>query len=245
LSKSAKHDSGSFSAVDDLLAEAHAFVEDWLVRALPPRDAPPRRLHCAMHEAVFPGGRRARPLLCRLVADLHGGGDSELVGRFAAALELVHCASRVQDDPQSHAAHGQATVILAGDALLTLAFETLANAPAHAASIGFRLLGLLASATGGAHGVIGAQAMELEPSPGEGDVARRLQTVALLRAAAIGGAILGGADGETARWARVGELVGLALRAGDLDRARTGKALRDLLGPSTLESEAIQRLPRR
>jgi geranylgeranyl diphosphate synthase type II len=244
LSKSAKHDSGSFSAVDDRLAEAHAFVEDWLARVLPPRDAPPRRLHCAMHEAVFPAGRRTLPMLCRLVADVHGGGDSELVGRFAAALELVHCASRVQDDLQSHAAHGQATAILIGDALLTLAFETLANAPAQE-TIAFRLMGLLASATGGSHGVICAQAMELERSPDE-DVPRRLATVALLRAAAIGGAIISGADGETAHWARVGELVGEAVRSGD--RTRIGKAavtraaLRGLLGASTLESEAIQRL---
>ena len=105
------------------------------------------------------------------------------------------------------------------------------------------MLGLLASATGGSHGVIGAQAMELEPPPDEGNLAPGLETVALLRAAAIGGAIIGGADGETARWARVGELAGLAVRAGDLDRERfeIAAALRELLGASTLEAEAIQR----
>ena len=68
------------------------------MRVLPTRDAPPARLHGAMHDAVFPGGRRARPLLCRLVADSYGGGDDEMVGRLAAAIELVHCASLVQDD---------------------------------------------------------------------------------------------------------------------------------------------------
>ena len=200
MSTTARHDSGSFRHADDRLLEAHAFVEEWLRRVLPPRDAAPRRLHCAMHEAVFPGDRGARPMLCPLVAERHGGGDVELVGRFSAALELVHCAARVQHDAQSHAAHGKATAILAGDALLTLAFDTLAQARAE--PVAFRLLGLLAAATGGAHGIIVARAMERE-------------TVALFRAAALGGAIAGGADGESERWARVGERVGAAVHAGE------------------------------
>ena len=200
MSTTAKHDRGSFRHADDRLLQAHAFVEDWLTRVLPPRDALPRRLHCAMHEAVFPGDRGARPMLCPLVAGLHGGGDGELVGRFSAALELVHCAARVQHDPLSHAAHGQATAILAGDALLTLAFETLAQAQARVEPVAFRLMGLLASATGGSRGVIAALAMERA-------------TVALFRAAAVGGAILGGAERESERWARVGERVGAAVHS--------------------------------
>src|SRR5207237_10247317 len=83
---------------EQILAQAQAFVEEWLLRALPTRDAPPARLHGAMHDAVFPGGRRARPMLCRLIADRYGSGDQEMVGRLAAAIELVHCASLVQDD---------------------------------------------------------------------------------------------------------------------------------------------------
>lgn len=200
MSKTARHDSGSFRHADDRLLQAHAFVEDWLLRVLPPRDAAPRRLHCAMHEAVFAGDRGARPMICPLVAERIGGGDDELVGRFSAALELVHCAARVQDDAQSHDVHGQATAILAGDALLTLAFATLAHAPARVAPVAFRLMGVLATATGGSHGVIGARAMDRE-------------TVALFRAAAVGGAILGGAESDSDRWARVGERVGAAVHA--------------------------------
>ncbi|MCU1279453.1 MAG: geranylgeranyl pyrophosphate synthase, partial [bacterium] len=110
------------SAPDQLLVRAQGFVEEWLLRALPTRDAPPARLHGAMHDAVFPGGRRARPLLCRLVADSYGGGDDEMVGRLASAIELVHCASLVQDDlpcfddaqmrrglPACHVVYGEAT----------------------------------------------------------------------------------------------------------------------------------------
>src|SRR5580765_2939679 len=131
-----------------------------------------------MHDAVFPGGRRARPMLCRLIADRYGGGDDEMVGRMAAAIELVHCASLVQDDlpcfddadtrrglASCHKVHGEATAILVGDALLTLAFETLSNAPTRLGSVAFRLMGLLTAAAGSAHGIIGGQALELEPLP--------------------------------------------------------------------------------
>src|SRR5262249_43915020 len=143
-------------APEQVLQRAQAFVDDWLLRALPSREQPPLRLHGAMHDAVFPGGRRARPLLCRLIADRYGAGEDELVGRMAAAVELVHCASLVQDDlpcfddadirrglPACHVVYGEATAILVGDALLTLAFETLANAPTRRAPAAFRLIGLL------------------------------------------------------------------------------------------------------
>src|SRR5579859_4854139 len=112
-------------APEQILAKAQSFVDEWLLRALPTRDLPPARLHGAMHDAVFPGGRRARPILCRLVADRYGNGDHEMVGRLAAAIELVHCASLVQDDlpcfddaatrrgmPACHVVYGAATAIL-------------------------------------------------------------------------------------------------------------------------------------
>jgi geranylgeranyl diphosphate synthase, type II len=216
------------SASEQLLVRAHAFVEEWLLRALPTRDAPPARLHGAMHDAVFPGGRRARPLLCRLVADSYGVGDDEMVGRLGAAIELVHCASLVQDDlpcfddaatrrgrPACHVVYGEATAILVGDALLTLAFETLANAPVRRATASFRLMTLLTAAAGSSHGVIGGQALELEPHPVELEIYHRHKTAALFRAAAAGGAICAGADSDVSRWARIGELIGCALQLRD------------------------------
>ncbi len=198
------------------------------MRALPTRDAPPARLHGAMHDAVFPGGRRARPLLCRLVADSYGGGDDEMVGRLAAAIELVHCASLVQDDlpcfddaktrrgqPACHVVYGQATAILVGDALLTLAFETLANAPVRRAPVAFRLIGLLTAAAGSSHGVIGGQALELEPHAVELEIYHRHKTAALFRAAAAGSAIICRAESDVPRWSRIGELIGCALQLRD------------------------------
>src|SRR5262245_48532225 len=85
-------------ARDKAADRARAFIEDWLDRVLPVPGTPPARLHVAMREAVFPGGKRARPGLVRLVAEAYGAGERELVGRMAAAVELVHCASLVHDD---------------------------------------------------------------------------------------------------------------------------------------------------
>lgn len=219
---------GSRPGPKQLLVQAQAFVEEWLLRALPTRDTPPARLHGAMHDAVFPGGHRARPLLCRLVAERYGAGDDELVGRMAAAVELVHCASLVQDDlpcfdnaatrrglPSSHVVYGEATAILVGDALLTLAFETLANAPARRAATAFRLIGALTAATGSSAGIIGGQGLELEPHPVDLGHYHRQKTAALFRAAAAGGAICCGAESDVSRWARLGELMGCALQLRD------------------------------
>jgi geranylgeranyl diphosphate synthase type II len=278
--------------VRSVLGRARSFVEEWLERVLPGQEIPPTRLHNAMKWAVFPGGARARPLLCRLVADVYGGGDDELVGRMAAAVELVHCASLVQDDlpcfddaatrrgrPACHKEYGDATAILVGDALLTLAFETLANASPRRASEAFRLIGLLTNATGSSNGVIGGQALELEPHEVDLGMYHRQKTAALFRAAAAGGAICCGEEAEVSRWARIGELVGVALQLRDdledVDACedRTGKtggrdqllgrpnaalhdgaestrsrravlvdAVRELLGPSTPQSEALHLL---
>lgn len=228
----------SQSDAEKLLAQAQAFVEEWLHRVLPTRDSPPARLHGAMHDAVFPGGRRARPLLCRLVADRYGGADDELIGRLAAAVELVHCASLSQDDlpcfddaksrrglPAIHVVYGEATAILVGDALLTLAFETLASAPPSRASVAFRLIGLLTAAAGSSHGVIGGQALELEPHPVELEIYHRHKTAALFRAAAAGAAIVCGAESDVPRWARIGELIGCALQLrDDIDDVGAGEA---------------------
>jgi geranylgeranyl diphosphate synthase type II len=214
--------------VERILATAQAFVDEWLLRALPTRETPPTRLHGAMLDAVFPGGRRARPLLCRLVADRYGAGDDEMVGRMSAAVELVHCASLVQDDlpcfddagtrrglPACHVVYGEATAILVGDALLTLAFETLANAPQRLAPVAFRLIGLLTAATGSSHGVIGGQALELEAHAVDISHYHRHKTAALFRAAAAGGAICCGVESDVSRWARIGELIGCALQLRD------------------------------
>jgi geranylgeranyl diphosphate synthase, type II len=219
---------GETRTPEQILGDALAFVDEWLLRALPARETPPSRLHGAMHDAVFPGGRRARPVLCRLIAERYGHGDDEMVGRMAAAVELVHCASLVQDDlpcfddadtrrglPSCHKVYGEATAILVGDALLTLAFETLANAPTRRAQHAFRLMQVLTAATGSSNGIIGGQGLELEPHPVDVGHYHRQKTAALFRAAAAGAAICCNAETDVSRWARLGELMGCALQLRD------------------------------
>ena len=215
---------------------ARSFIEEWLARSLPPVGDPPTRLHLAMREAVLLGGKRTRPLLVMLVAESYGElRHPELVGRMAAAVELVHCASLVHDDlpafddadtrrgrPSCHAAFGEPTAILVGDALLTLAFETLAGSPLAQAVAALRMTRLLAEATGSRAGIIGGQGLELQTNV---DVLayHAQKTSALFRAAAAGGAIASGTasddlreqESEIARWSRFGELLGHALQLRD------------------------------
>jgi geranylgeranyl diphosphate synthase type II len=205
-----------------------------------------------MHDAVFPGGRRARPLLCRLIAERYGHADDEMVGRMAAAVELVHCASLVQDDlpcfddantrrglPSCHTVYGEATAILVGDALLTLAFETLASSPARRGQTAFRLMGVLTSATGSSNGIIGGQGLELEPHQVDVGHYHRQKTAALFRAAAAGAAICCGADADVSRWARLGELMGCALQLrDDLDDVEGAS---DQMGKPTGRDQALGR----
>ncbi len=140
-------------------------VEAALYDLLPSRDEPPRRLHEAMHYAMFPGGKRLRPMLT-LLGCLATGGERARALRPAAALECLHTYSLVHDDlpcmddddlrrgrPTCHRVYGEALALLVGDALLTLAFEGVAvgGGPAVAA---------LARAAG-SRGMVGGQVEDL------------------------------------------------------------------------------------
>ena len=124
------------------LAERAQLVDRLLERAVPPASEPPERLHAAMRHLLFPGGKRFRPALAFAGAEAVGGRP-EAALPVAAAVELVHTYSLVHDDlpcmdddverrgkPTVHVAFGEATAVLAGDALLAAAFEVLAGAPA-------------------------------------------------------------------------------------------------------------------
>jgi geranylgeranyl diphosphate synthase type II len=122
--------------------------------------APPR-LAAAMRAAVFPGGARIRPLLCLAVAGACGDDRPEMADAAAVAIELMHCASLVHDDlpcfddaptrrgrPSVQAAFGEPLAVLAGDALIVLAFETLGRAALHAPERLAPLIGIVAASTG-------------------------------------------------------------------------------------------------
>jgi farnesyl diphosphate synthase len=211
------------------------------------------RLIAAMRHAVLGGGKRVRPLLVIESAALFGLTPQD-AAHTAAALELVHCYSLAHDDlpamdndelrrgqPTVWKAYDEWTAILAGDGLLTLAFEVLARAETHAdPAVRVALVSALARASGAA-GMVGGQALDLMADK-RGDPAsptivhiRRLQamkTGALLVFACEAGAILGRAtDGERRALADFGAALGFAFQiADDLldaegDAATVGKAV--------------------
>ncbi len=188
------------------------------------RDAPPR-LRAALHHAVFPGGARVRPRLALAVSGACGGHPPGLALATGCALELLHCASLVHDDlpcfddadlrrgrPSVHKAFGEPLAVLAGDALILLAFETVARSGHLAPERLPALMTLLAEAAGPARGLVAGQAWESEP---EVDVARyhRAKTGALFVAATRGGALAAGADPQP--WTHVGMRLGEAYQVAD------------------------------
>jgi len=193
-------------------ARLHAWAqrsESVLERLLPGPDAEPARLHAAMRHASLGGGKRLRPLLVYATGQALGADDESLDGA-AAAVELVHAYSLVHDDlpamddddlrrgrPTVHIAFDEATAILAGDALQTLAFETLASSPLPS-ELRIELVRALAAAAGAA-GMAGGQALDLAVTGfGQSMEAlqrmHRLKTGALIRAAVEMGARIAGAD---------------------------------------------------
>ena len=132
-------------SLKSFLESSRAAVDAELERILPPADEYPYSIHQAMRHSVFAGGKRLRPILCVESGRLFGGEEAKLI-RLGSALELIHTYSLIHDDlpaldnddfrrgkPTCHKAFGEATAILAGDALLTLAFETI-SAPGMSAN---------------------------------------------------------------------------------------------------------------
>jgi farnesyl diphosphate synthase len=224
----------------------------------------PERLVAAMRHAALGGGKRLRPFLLTESAALFDV-SAEVALDAAAAVECVHCYSLVHDDlpamdnddvrrgrPTVHKAFDEWTAILAGDALLTLAFEVLATAGEHSdPAVGTALIAALAQAAG-AGGMVGGQCLDLEaeklarpPQPDAAHVGRlqAMKTGALIRFACEAGAILGRAGADERRaLAAYGARLGLAFQiADDLldvegDAAAMGKAVRKDWAKATLHA---------
>jgi geranylgeranyl diphosphate synthase, type II len=187
-------------------------------------DSPPK-LAAAVRYAVFPGGARIRPQLCLAVAAACGATDRDLCDGAATALELLHCASLVHDDlpcfddaatrrgkVSLHRAFGERLAVLAGDALIVLAFDALA-AGAHCSPqrLG-ALIGVVARGVGLPTGIAAGQAWECEPRVNLSDY-QRAKTGALFAAATMAGAITAGADHKP--WALLGDCLGEAYQVAD------------------------------
>lgn len=189
------------------------------------RDHAPPQLACAIQHAVFPGGARVRPQLALAVAQACGDDAPELADAAAVAIELMHCASLVHDDmpcfddaetrrgkPSVHAAYGEATALLAGDALIVMAFEALAFAGATAPQRLPSLLHAITDGVGMPGGIVAGQAWEGEPGAPPA-LCRNAKTGALFIAATTAGALASGADPRP--WQSLGHKLGEAYQVAD------------------------------
>ena len=195
-------------------------IERALAAAVEIAPGGPPRLGEAIRHAVFPGGMRVRPRLCLAVAQAGGAAQSPLATGAAAAIELLHCASLVHDDlpcfddaatrrgvASVHARFGQPLAVLAGDALIVLAFETMVRAGA-----GAPMLLLLAQAAGTPHGLVAGQAWESEPEIVLSTY-QRAKTASLFALATMEGALAAGLPAEP--WRALGGWLGEAYQVAD------------------------------
>jgi geranylgeranyl diphosphate synthase, type II len=236
--------------IREYLEERRVQVDAELERVLPPAGQYPTSIHQAMRYSVFAGGKRLRPILCLEAGRLLGGDEKSLL-EVGCALELIHTYSLIHDDlpaldnddvrrgkPTSHRKFGEATAILAGDALLTLAFEVL-SAPGLAADHQLRLIYELSHAIGTRAGMVAGQVVDLETTGLKTDVAtleyiHSAKTGAFIRAAVRSGALCAQAgEADLGRVTVYGEKIGLAFQIAD--------DLLDVLGSEEALGKAVRK----
>jgi geranylgeranyl diphosphate synthase, type II len=239
----------------DLVRES---VDSELKRLLPPPDDFPFSIHAAMRHSVFAGGKRLRPILCLESGNLFQSGERGILTR-ACAFEMIHTYSLIHDDlpaldnddlrrgkPTCHRAFGEAIAVLAGDALLTLAFETLLSPGPPSGASKLRVAHELSQAIGTRHGMVGGQVADLESGVAEVNEERleyihSSKTGALIRMAVRAGAIYAEAsEEEVDRLTRYGEKVGLAFQIADdlLDETSSTEALGKTAGKDKEQRKA-------
>jgi geranylgeranyl diphosphate synthase type II len=272
------------STVKNLLQMGAGATDAALERLLPGPETLPHSIHRAMRHSTFAGGKRLRPILCMEAARVTASAsasDSEStalpvgIADLGAALEMLHTYSLIHDDlpaldnddlrrgqPTCHVAFGEATAILAGDALQTLAFQTIGNLPADALTT-VRILREVSAAvgtgvghvgdidTGLAPGMIGGQVMDLEgehqkPTAEIVEAIHRAKTGALITVSIVAGGLYGasaaGAASEDTigRLRRFGERAGLAFQIVDdvLDMTEDSAQLGKTAGKDTASDKA-------
>jgi geranylgeranyl diphosphate synthase type II len=237
----------------DTLEEGRILTDAALERLLPLPTQYPSSIHAAMRHSVFAGGKRLRPILCMEAAQMVEGCVPTGIEDLGAALEMLHTYSLIHDDlpaldnddlrrgrPTCHKAFGEATAILAGDALQTYAYEVLARlqCPAEAR---VAIIAEIAHATGSVGGMIGGQVMDLEAEHTAADAQtleyiHRSKTGALLTASVVtGGMYAGGTEAQIAGLRSFGENIGLAFQIVDdvLDVTQTSEQLGKTAGKDT------------
>src|SRR5688500_7729447 len=231
--------------LDALLAASRALVEVELNSILPPVGAAPEKVHQAIRWSVFAGGKRFRPALLLATGQAFGSEIKQLI-RTACAFEMIHTYSLIHDDlpamddddlrrgrPTCHVRFDEATAILAGDALQTLAFQTIADDDRLAASTRIALVSELARAAATPDGMVAGQALDMEAEARQVTGAQleeihRFKTGALIVAATRCGAIIGNAsERELAAVTSYGSQLGLLFQITDdlLDVTATAEDL--------------------
>lgn len=217
------------------LKQKAALVDEAIERFLPAPDTMPTKLHQAMRYSVMAGGKRVRPVLV-LSACAAVGGDEKNALPAACAMEMIHTYSLIHDDlpamddddfrrgrPTNHKVYGEATAILAGDALLTEAFNLLSDSRINSnvpSEVLLRVCNTIARCAG-SMGMVGGQVVDMESEGKQIDFPtleyiHTHKTGALILAAIQSGAMIGGADERTFdALTRYGGAVGLAFQVAD------------------------------
>ena len=249
----------------ELVKTGVALTDAALERLLPGPQTLPHSIHRAMRHSVFAGGKRLRPLLVLESARMVARALPEGAADAGAAIEMLHTYSLIHDDlpaldnddlrrgkPTCHVVFGEAIAILAGDALQTLAYETLAGLPGDAATK-IEMIREVAAATGTgvgteglAPGMIGGQVMDIEgegkkPSAELVEAIHRSKTGALITVSIVAGGLIGGASMvEIAHLRRFGQHAGLAFQIVDdiLDETQSSAELGKTAGKDTATEKA-------
>jgi len=241
------------------MAERARAVDHALARFLPSESAPPESLHKAMRYSVFAGGKRLRPVLVAAGAEAVGG-SLDAVMPAACAVEMIHTYSLIHDDlpamdnddfrrgvPTNHKVFGEAIAILAGDALLTLAFRLLGTSgAARADAQRLREVFIEVADAAGSAGMVGGQVADIECEGRPADAAmvdyiHTHKTAALIRASIRSGAILAGATPKELKALGVaGDGLGLAFQIMDdiLDITATSEELGKTAGKDQAQQKA-------
>lgn len=243
------------------LARRAAEVNQWLDRLVPSEATPPERLHKAMRYSLLAGGKRLRPALLLAAGEAFGTKTDKLMPA-ACAIEMIHTYSLIHDDlpamdnddlrrgrPTCHKAFGEAVAILAGDALLALAFHVLSSQSATGdgdAERQVRVIREIATAAGTVDALVGGQMADIENEGRDVDAAtleyiHRSKTGAMICASVVaGGMISGASDDQIERLREYGRRIGLAFQIADdiLDVTSTREQLGKTPGKDQVANKA-------
>jgi len=244
--------------LSETLVQGQSLTDKALERLLPPGSQHPTSIHRAMRHSVFAGGKRLRPILCLEAGRMISGTLPESIEDLGAALEMLHTYSLIHDDlpaldnddlrrgrPTCHKVFGEATAILAGDALQTQAYQVLAGLRCPA-EVRVRIIEEIARGTGTIDGMIGGQVVDLEaehspPAVETLEYIHRSKTAALITASVVSGGLYAGAnDDAIAKLRTFGHSIGLAFQIVDdvLDVTQTSAQLGKTAGKDNAAEKA-------